>query len=763
MQHSTTSQLRAAAFLAALLCAPAAPAKAQFPQGTILPKRADAEVPDLGHQTRAVLGLAHCEVVSLDLPDAGSGPFAIASLSPATPIGLELEPHSVRAGEYELLVREPRGLLPVEATAPKTVRGRIVGDTQSAVAGALLPSGLHARIVRSTGEELWIEPLWGRIDGATRSQHVLYHTSDVLVPPNSCGTDTLAGATSTSAEGFAIPNGAQPGVRFAEIACDTDHEFFTQLGSVTAAQDRIELVLNVMNLQFERDVDITHEVTTIVVQTSPNQPYNSTDSTLLLEEFRDHWNASHALIRRDVAQLFTGKDLDGSIIGSAWPGTLCGPQGYSVVQSNFSPVLSLVTDLSAHELGHNWGADHCSCPTNTMNPFITGTNKFHPLQTVPDITQHRDAAACLDGGPGRDLVFTSVEVSNVLGHGGTYVVQGTLRNRGSERVTGLIEVSAFLSLDDVPLNGNDLFMGATCVSVDLGYEESTQVQFASLPVPPTAVLTTQHFLLCADTTGALCGGAPPCSIVCEVNEFNNCRDQLVSVLGPDAQITAIDVQDSAQTGDCVSVGFTARNNGPFPVDIPVNVCIGPNCAPTVWLLNVQPGQSASGNTCVFAPDSVFDCGAPQTFIASACANLAIDSAPGNNCLSSPISIIENWWDLRFDVINEPSSASLNSTFTFAVRVTNHGNTTSPSVCAIAGIDLHPGPGNWNANLGIINLSTGQIAPGDSRTFPLTYFIPNFALCNRTQYLKTEIHYSANCDDLCGAGNYDEEPIFISCF
>ena len=74
-------------------------------------------------------------------------------------------------------------------------------------------------------------------------------------------------------------------------------------------------------------------------------------------------------VQRDVAQLFTGRNLDGSVIGIAYPGGICTNFGYNLVQNYGN--LGCATDLSAHELGHNWSAGHCSCGGHTMNPSIT--------------------------------------------------------------------------------------------------------------------------------------------------------------------------------------------------------------------------------------------------------------------------------------------------------------------------------------------------------------------------------------------------------
>ncbi|MDG1983415.1 MAG: M12 family metallo-peptidase, partial [Planctomycetota bacterium] len=170
--------------------------------------------------------------------------------------------------------------------------------------------------------------------------------------------------------------------------------------STTAASNRIQTVVNTMNLQYEGEVAITHAITTTLVRTSSNQPYTSADASTLLTQFRSEWNANQGSIQRDVAQLFTGKSIIGGTIGIAWVGAVCSSFAYGMVESDFNGSFASATDLSAHELGHNWNASHCSCTSYTMNPFITSSNTFNPQGTRPTITAFRDSRSCLSTGGG---------------------------------------------------------------------------------------------------------------------------------------------------------------------------------------------------------------------------------------------------------------------------------------------------------------------------------------------------------------------------
>jgi hypothetical protein len=144
-------------------------------------------------------------------------------------------------------------------------------------------------------------------------------------------------------------------------------------------------------------------------------PYTTFSAGTLLSQFKTQWQSFHQGIPRDIAHMIAGRDLLAPFIGGAHDSSVCSSVftgvGYSVVESdyplhsnnfNFMPSWAHTTDLSAHELGHNWGADHCPCfvagqPSTwyTMYEAITGANRFHPAHTIPEIEAFRDSVQCL--------------------------------------------------------------------------------------------------------------------------------------------------------------------------------------------------------------------------------------------------------------------------------------------------------------------------------------------------------------------------------
>jgi len=355
----------------------------------------------------AELGLEASRVVRLDLDARPGAPMSVALPARAAPrllgrLGyMDLEPFSVRSEDYRVLMEQADGSLEEIKPGPvRTLRGAIRGMPGSLVAGTLRPDGLEARIRFPNHEELWLQPVGALVPEMKAGQHVAYRSADIIETEEHCdvradGTpdrqipDRVAGGlvghgAGQSPEGYAL----------AELAIDVDYEYFRRYGSVAAVEERINSIVNAINVQFERDVKVRHLISAIIVRTEEPDPYTATDAIALAREFREQWLSRHGDVRRDLAQLLTGKDLDGDIVGWAWLAGAGGPSaGYSVVQSDWTGNFAAVTDLSAHELGHNWSAEHCNCasPAYTMNARITGANRFSPQATIPAIEAFRDS------------------------------------------------------------------------------------------------------------------------------------------------------------------------------------------------------------------------------------------------------------------------------------------------------------------------------------------------------------------------------------
>jgi hypothetical protein len=317
---------------------------------------------------------------------------------------LDLEPSSARSRRLRVFRSESaRSLVEMPSAADaRTYRGdfRVGSDVFGKAAASVLPEGVYARILLDDGRSFAIQPVPG---GAAGESHVIFDGADVVEPsPASCAAKSAMRQSPATGDDGGEPSTAEAGtaeagtVKVATLAADADWEYYQIYGSVAAVESRIESLLNLINVQYERDVGIRFELGSLVVRTSSNDPYSSSDPSTLLDQLRSHWNANHGGTSRDLVHLFTGRELDNNVIGIAFLGVVCNQSyGYGLSQADFSSNIESTTDLIAHEIGHNFDADHCSCPSYTMNPTVTSANQFHPTSTIPVIEAFRDSVGCL--------------------------------------------------------------------------------------------------------------------------------------------------------------------------------------------------------------------------------------------------------------------------------------------------------------------------------------------------------------------------------
>jgi len=353
----------------------------------------------------ALPGLRDGQVIDLPaLPAAGAARVEVRVLLPDVGMAtLILKPIQVIAPDCVVRLQKAGGVWEMSAAGPeKTYTGVVDGLAGSQVAASLLDAGLLAAVWLPDGSTRWIQPLTDFAPGAAKGLHVVYRGTDTQCVETCATPDGAAGSNSTPVGESPAPRGPG-GPLFARIGFDADFEYFQAHSSSTSVvQDRIAGIVNVTNHQFLRETGLVHFITFFVIRQAEPDPYSSSDPATLLDQMKTEWVANQAAAQRDVAQLFTGRDLDGTATGITFPGgVICDFQnGYSVVQSDFSPVFACVSDLTAHELGHAWSATHCVCPTTTMNPTIACANTFvgAGANSVAEIIAHRDTRPCIVGG-----------------------------------------------------------------------------------------------------------------------------------------------------------------------------------------------------------------------------------------------------------------------------------------------------------------------------------------------------------------------------
>ncbi len=310
----------------------------------------------------------------LPLPAGRPAAFAVTVAHRGEAREIVLERHSLRAPGLAVRLWRPDGTsASFTPSPPATYRGHVAGAPGSRVFAHLGPGGLTARIFGVGPREWAVRP--ASVGNGAHEVH----------EPAAERLDCPAGVRAPEGD---EPRGAAlslfPGQHLSQIAFDVDYHYFLLKGaSVQNSVDAVEAIMNEVDFFFARDVEITYQITHIVVRTA--QYYFPTGGGHLLDLFRNEWNTKQALVLRDQAHLMTNKS-NIEFGGLAYVAAVCNSWSYGWSRDS--------ANIVGHELGHNWGSGHCHdlAPCNNM----CGGCFFVGPATKEIITAYRDSRSCLD-------------------------------------------------------------------------------------------------------------------------------------------------------------------------------------------------------------------------------------------------------------------------------------------------------------------------------------------------------------------------------
>ena len=299
-------------------------------------------------------------VVSLPLPDGGFGRFAVVE----SPI---LAP--------DLAARYPE---------LRTYAGRGLDDPGASARLDMTPHGFHAMILSSAGS-VFIDP-YQRGDTA---HYGSYWKRDALFvdgrAPVETGLRSIDSPTNREAARL-LANGmiasSGPQLRTYRLAMGATGEY-TQFhgGTVPLAMAAITTAMNRVNGIYEREVSLRMELVAntdqLVWTNAGSDPYTNNDADAMLNEHQAECDNVIGSANYDVGHVFsTGGG------GLAGLGVTCvnGRKAEGVTGSSSPTGDTFWVDFVAHELGHQWGANHTfngntgSCGGGNR----TATNAYEP-------------------------------------------------------------------------------------------------------------------------------------------------------------------------------------------------------------------------------------------------------------------------------------------------------------------------------------------------------------------------------------------------
>ncbi len=276
------------------------------------------------------------------------------------PQDLVLELNDLYAPGIRWTMTTDHGEVEMPVPPPTTYKGSIEGVADSQVR-LMIQDDQFFGYVRRGADYLFIEPLLKYSPEAQAGELVVYHESDIRP-----GFEGLCGTTALHDVGRQLGGPQMTGksnrladvtFRLLQVATDADYEMF-MAPAPRGGADTNSYILGIMNQLdgiYRTNLNIGITITFQNLYATSNNPYTSTDTNTLLGQFVTNWTTNHKGVTRDVAHLFTGKTLNGNIVGAAYLSTACNKSyEYGVTTDTTSFTVKIV----AHEIGHNLGASH---------------------------------------------------------------------------------------------------------------------------------------------------------------------------------------------------------------------------------------------------------------------------------------------------------------------------------------------------------------------------------------------------------------------
>ncbi len=296
------------------------------------------------------------------LPARGE-PILVRGLlvSPDTRVDVELRRFSITDASTRFVAHTGGVDTPLAYDADRVVLlgGRVLGRTESSVFIAITPSmGVIGRIDDGAGHIASIASMQTQEGPSPDICTVIpgpILASHAAAP--SCGVDSGAWIEPE------LPSPNLPADYLAEVAVDTDYDYFELFDDTDHAMDYLVALYGQASFVFSRDSRIALKLTFTRLWTDADDLFNGGDP---LGDFRRYWNQNMDDVPRDTAQFCSGR-RDFPFGGSAYLPGVCelgrayscvGYIGGDISNPRSSHDLNFDVIVTAHELGHNFGTPH---------------------------------------------------------------------------------------------------------------------------------------------------------------------------------------------------------------------------------------------------------------------------------------------------------------------------------------------------------------------------------------------------------------------
>ena len=285
--------------------------------------------------------------------------------------------------EHSLVV-EP-GLLVKFPELGATYRGYGIDDPTASVRFDFLPKGFHAMILSANGTVI-VNPY----NDAKQSEYISFRKSDsprlsrFVCEFGKKGLEKLFEANGFDPDEIMIDeapdvtSGTQLRTYRLALAATVEYTAAVGGGTVAGALAAQVLIMNRVNGVYERDVAIHMNIianNNLIIYTAEPDPYTNNDGVTMLTENTNNLTTVIGTTNYDIGHVFsTG---GGGVANLNGP---CGANKARGVTGLGNPVGDpFAIDYVAHEMGHQWGANHTFNSTNSScSGNRSGTSAYEP-------------------------------------------------------------------------------------------------------------------------------------------------------------------------------------------------------------------------------------------------------------------------------------------------------------------------------------------------------------------------------------------------